>query len=260
VLFNGYDDCHCYLPLLICGTVDDGPQHLVGVVLRAGTAPPTQEATGFLQDLVTALRERYPAVEIIVRGDSGYGVPEMINACRALTVRFCFGNGKNAVLLRLAEPAQARGWAAEAVREAHGKRPRPCRVFGEVTYRAREWAQAERTVVKWETTLGSPNPRFVITDLAAARGWTPYKVQRFYSARGDRENRIKEFKLEMAGDRLSCSSFLANQFRLLLHAAAYLLYQALQQTLQAAAPKHELARAQVGTLRSRFLNAYSSRK
>src|SRR5262249_8166124 len=99
VLFNGYYDCHCYLPLLICGTVDDGPEHLVGVVLRGGTAAPTEEAVGFLEDLVPKIRKRYPAVEIIVRGDSGYGVPAMIEACQALDVRFCFGKAKNAALL-----------------------------------------------------------------------------------------------------------------------------------------------------------------
>jgi hypothetical protein len=253
VLFNGYYDCHCYLPLLICGTVDVGPQHLIGVVLRDGTAAPTEAATGFLQDLVTAIRERYPEVEIIVRGDSGYGVPVMITACRALSVRFCFGKAKNAALLRLAEPVQERGQRAEARRGEQGTRRRSCRVFGNVQYQAQEWQQAERVVVKWETTLGNPNPRFVVTDLAAAAGWTAHAVYRFYCARGDRENRIKEFKLEMAGDRLSCSTFLANQFRLLLHGAAYLLYQGLQQAIQAAAPAHELARAQVGTLRSRFL-------
>src|SRR5205823_1972365 len=75
----------------------------------------------------------------------------------------------------------------------------------------------------------------------------------FYCARGDRENRIKEFKLEMAGGRLSCMTFLANQFRLLLHAAAFVLYQALQEAIGEAAPEHELAKAQVGTLRSRFM-------
>jgi hypothetical protein len=177
----------------------------------------------------------------------------MIDACRALSVRFCFGKAKNPVLVRLAEPVQVRGQQAEARRQEQGCRQRSCRVFGAFTYQAEDWQQAERTVVKWECTRGTPNPRFVVTDLDAAQGWTPASVYRFYCARGDRENRIKEFKLDLAGDRLSCSTFLANQFRLVLHGAAYLLYQALQQALQAAAPTHELARAQVGTLRSRFL-------
>jgi hypothetical protein len=253
VLFNGYYDCHCYLPLVICGTVDAGPQRLIAVVLRDGTAPPTEEAVGFLHDLVTAIRDRYPVVEIIVRGDSGYGVPVMLAACRALKVRFCFGKAQNPVLRRRAEPTAARGEQAEAVRAEHRCRRRSCRVFGEFTYQAEDWPQAERTVVKWETTWGQPNPRFVVTDLAREAGWSAHQVYHFYCARGDRENRIKEFKLDMAGGRLSCQTFLANQCRLVLHGAAYVLYQALQETLREVAPAHALAHAQAGTLRSSLM-------
>jgi hypothetical protein len=256
VLFNGYYDGHCYLPLVICGTVDAGPQRLIGVVLRDGKAPATEEAVGFLQDLVTAIREHYPAVEILVRGDSAYGVPVMIEACRTLGVRFCFGKAKNAVLLRLAEPVAERGKRAEGLREARPvgtRRRRPCRVFGDVTYQAQAWKQAERVVVKWECTYGAANPRFVVTDLGGEPGWSAHQVYGFYCARGDRENRIKEFKLDLAGGRLSCQTFLANQFRLLLHGAAYVLYQALQEAVREIAPQDELARAQAGTLRSRFM-------
>jgi hypothetical protein len=177
----------------------------------------------------------------------------MIEACRALSVRFCFGKAQNAVLLRLAAGTLTRAAQAEAVRVEQGGRRRTCRVFADGTYRAGDWKQAERVVVKGELTYGRPNPRFVVTDLPLAAGWTPHRVYRFYCARGDRENRIKEFKHAMAGERLSCSSFLANQFRLLLHAAAYLLYQALQRAINRAAPQGELAHAQVETLRSRFM-------
>jgi hypothetical protein len=253
VLFNGYYDEHCYLPLVICGTVDDGPQRLIGVVLRGGTAAPTEEATGFLEDLVPLIREKHPEVEILVRGDSGYGVPVMITCCRQLNVRFCFGKARNAALLRLAAGAQARAEQAESLRAEHRKRRRALRVFDTFQYRAGDWQRAERVVVKWEITYGSDNPRFVVTDLTAEAGWQTHQVYRFYCARGDRENRIKEFKLDMAGGRLSCMTFLANQFRLLLHTAAFVLYQVVQEALAAAAPKHELARAQVGTLRSRFM-------
>jgi hypothetical protein len=177
----------------------------------------------------------------------------MIEACRRLNLRFCFGKGKNPVLLRLAEGARARAEQAETLRAERGERRRSCRVFADCEYRAGDWKQAERVVVKWESTYGSPNPRFFVTDLTTAAGWTPHAVHRFYCARGDRENRIKEFKLDMHGERLSCMGFLANQFRLLLHAAAYLLYQALQREVQRAAPTGELAQAQVETLRSRFM-------
>jgi len=113
--------------------------------------------------------------------------------------------------------------------------------------------RVDEVVALVDPTGTGPNPRFFVTDLATAAGWTPHAVHRFYCARGDRENRIKEFKLDMHGERLSCTSFLANQFRLLLHAAAYLLYQALQREVRRAAPEGELAHAQVETLRSRFM-------
>ena len=255
VLFNGYYDCYCYLPLLFCGTVDDGRQRLIGVVLRQGNAGPTEEAPGFLSDLVQRIRESYPQVEIIVRGDSGYGVPVMIEKCRELDVRFCFGKAQNAVLVREAAPVQARADRAEALRDAQtGRRRRTaCQAFDSFQYRAKGWKRAERVVAKAERLYGKANPRFVVTDLAATASWTPAPVYRFYCQRGDRENRIKEFKLDMDGQRLSCQTFLANQFRLILHSAAFLLYQLLQEQLQALAPEHELARAQVSTLRVRMM-------
>lgn len=253
VLFNGYYDEYCYLPLLVCGTVDNGPQRLIGVVLRDGKAAPTKEADGYLTDLSHAIREVYPQVEIIVRGDGGYGVPVVIEACRASNLRFCFGKPRNNVLLRKAKGAQARAERAEKLRVQQGYRSRSVRSFDNFQYRAEDWKQEERVVVKWEITDGHPNPRFFVTDLDPTKGWTAHRIHQFYCARGDRENRIKEFKLGMAGDRLSCSSFLANQFRLILHAAAYLLYQEIQGEIRAAEPRHELARAQVETLRSRFM-------
>jgi hypothetical protein len=252
VLFNGYYDGYCYLPLLICGTIDGGQQHLIGVVLRGGKAAPTQEALGFLEALVTRLRTRFPEVSIILRGDAGYGVEEMISGCRNAQVDFCFGKATNEVLRRQTEALRDRVGRAEAVRETHGKRQKSCRAFAEVDYQAKSWPRSERVVAKAEVTYGKPNPRFVVTSLAPAAGWSARQVYQFYCARGDRENRIKEFKLDMVGDRLSCSTFLANQFRLILHAAAFLLVQSLQAALQQVAGP-ELAQAQAVTVRVKLL-------
>jgi hypothetical protein len=253
VLFNGYYDGHCYLPLLFCGTVDGGQQHLIGVVLRGGKAPATQEALGFLEDLVDKLRLRFPQVPITVRGDAGYGVEEMLTGCRNLGVEFCFGKATNAVLHRQTQELRERVDRAEAVRDAQGKRQKSCRAFAEVAYQAKSWPRGERVVAKAEVTYGKPNPRFVVTSLTPAAGWSARRVYQFYCARGDRENRIKEFKLDMAGDRLSCSTFLANQFRLVLHAAAFMLVQALQAALRQVAPGQEIAQAQAVTLRVKLL-------
>jgi hypothetical protein len=253
VLFNGYYDCHCYLPLLICGTVDGGQQRLIGVVLRGGKAAATEEAMGFLEDLLPKLRKRCPEATIIVRADAGYGVREMIAGCRNEGVRFCFGKASNQVLLRKAQEVRARVDRAETLRQEKKTRPQACRAFANLEYQADGWARAERVVAKAEVTFGKPNPRFVVTDLSPDAGWTPHRVYQFYCERGDRENRIKEFKLDMAGDRLSCSTFLANQFRLILHAAAFLLVQTLQSSLRAVAPLHELVRAQAVTIRGKLL-------
>ena len=97
---------------------------------------------------------------------------------------------------------------------------------------AESWPRAERTIAKVEVTQGKLNPRFVVTDLAAADGFTPATVYAFYCQRGDApENRIKEFKVDLAADRLSCQDFRANQFRLILHVAAYMLIQTMQEAL-----------------------------
>ena len=253
VLFNGYYDCHCYLPMLICGTVDGGQQQLIGVVLRGGKAAPTEEAMGFLEDLVPKLRQRFPEARIIVRADAGYGVREMIAGCRKEGVSFCFGKASNAVLQRKAKEVRERVDRAEAYRQEQRKRKQSCRAFADLEYQAQGWEQAERVVAKAEVTFGKPNPRFVVTDLPATEGWTPHRVYAFYCQRGDRENRIKEFKLDMAGDRLSCSTFLANQFRLILHAAAFILVQTLQSALRAVTPLPEIARAQAVTVRVKLL-------
>lgn len=249
VLFNGYYDCHCYLPMLICGSVDGGQQRLIGVVLRGGKAAPTEEAMGFLEDLLPKIRQRFPKATVIVRGDAGYGVEEMITGCRDEKVHFCFGKASNAVLGRAVQEVRERVEQAEALREEKGTRKRSCRAFADLDYQAGSWPRAERVVAKAEVTFGKPNPRFVVTSLRPESGWSARTVYQFYCQRGDRENRIKEFKLDMAGDRLSCTSFLANQFRLILHAAAFILVQSIQSALEQVAPLDEIARAQAVTVR-----------
>ncbi len=244
VLFNGHYDCHCYLPLYLCGSVDGGRPFVLGALLRDGRAAPTRGAKWLLHRVVGAIRARYPNVEIVVRGDGGFGVPKVINTCRYLDARFCLGKPQNAALNRLSEPIQLRTAVEYSVTK------RPYREYGEFEYAAQSWKQKERTIVKSEVTQGKLNPRFVITDLEASAGFTPEKVYHFYCGRGDApENRIKEFKVDLAADRLSCQGFLANQFRLLLHVAAYMLIQTVQEGL-AGTP---LAEAQAGTLRVKLL-------
>jgi hypothetical protein len=244
VLFNGHYDCHCYLPLYLCGTVDSGRPFVIGALLRPGRAAPTRGVKWLLHHVVPALRARYPDVVIIVRGDGGFGVPKVINTCRHLQVRFCLGKPQNAVLHRLSERVQMRAAVAYSVTK------RSERLYDEFAYAAGSWKQAERTIVKAEVTQGKLKPRFVVTDLQEPDGFTPAAVYQFYCGRGEApENRIKEFKVDLAADRLSCQQFLANQFRLVLHVAAYMLIQTLQEGLGGT----ELAAAQAGTLRVKLL-------
>ncbi len=244
VLFNGHYDCHCYLPLYLCGTIDGGRPFVIGALLRGGRAAPTRGVKAVLHHLVPAIRARYPDVTIIVRGDGAFGVPKVINTCRHLKVHFCLGKPQNAALNRLSEPLQLRTAVDYTV-------TRRCeRHYGEFEYAAQGWKQAERTIAKVEVTLGKLNPRFVVTDRAETDGFAPAPVYEFYCQRGDApENRIKEFKVDLAAGRLSCQQFRANQFRLILHAAAYMLIQTVQENLAGTA----LAAAQAGTVRMKLL-------
>jgi Transposase DDE domain group 1 len=260
VLFNGYYDSHCYLPLYLCGQADGGRQYVIGALLRDGGASPVEGARWMLKKAVAAVRQRHPDVEIIVRGDGGYGVPAMIECCRQLRVKFCFGKPQNARLLALAERTQLRAALGYTIRHRRdGAAAKSYRACSEFEYQAQTWKQAERVIAKAEVTEGAGgclklNPRFVVTNLEAKDGWTPKGVYHFYCQRGDApENRIKEFKDDLEADRLSCHRATANQFRLLLHTAAYMLYQTVQDALAAVAPETEWAQAQVGTIRAKLV-------
>jgi len=143
-LFNGHYDCYCYLPLYLCGSIDGGPAHVIGALLRHGLAPATQGACFLIRQVVRALRERYPEVAILVRGDGSFGVPEMIEGCRALEVDYCFGKPQNARLHEKSERYQLQAAVGYSVTK------RPYRVYGEFEYQADSWKQAERTIVKAE--------------------------------------------------------------------------------------------------------------
>ncbi|MGH9024102.1 MAG: IS1380 family transposase, partial [Acidimicrobiia bacterium] len=239
-LFSGHYDTYCLLPLYLCGSIDGSRPYVIGALLRHGRSSPVKGARLVLQEVVQALRERFPAVKILVRGDGGFGVPKMIRLCRRLEVNFLFGKPQNTRLHAHSEREQLQAAVAYSVMK------RSHRVFGEFRYQAKSWQQAERMIVKAEVTQGKLNPRFVVTDLLAEDGWTPQAVYGLYCERGDApENRIKEFKVDLAADRLSCHTAVANQFRLLLHVAAYILIQTLQDGLASTG----LAGAQAGTLR-----------
>jgi hypothetical protein len=239
-LYHGHYDAHCYLPLYLCGRVDGSRPYVIGALLRSGRAAATLGAPWLLKQVVAAIRARFPHVKILVRGDGAFGVPGMIATCRRLEVHFLFGKPPNDRLHALSVSEQLRAAVEYSVTK------QPHRVYGEFLYAAGSWPREERTIVKAEVTQGKLNPRFVVTDLSAEDGWTPQAVYGLYCERGDApENRIKEFKIDLGADRLSCPEFGANQCRLLLHVAAFMLIQTLQDGLAGTAQSG----AQAGTLR-----------
>lgn len=245
--FNRYYDAHCYLPLHLYVTGPDKKQRLLGSLLRPGNASYRLGLLGMLRRAVKLLHARFPGLRILVRADAGFGYADVMGFCEKHDLRYLLGLTSNKRLAVLSTPVQMRA----AVR--HGRHgfdgwtgPEDgCRLLDEFGYKADTWPHKRRVVVKVEVTQGKLNPRYVVTDL---RG-TPEKVYDFYCERGDRENRIKELKLDLGSGRTSCHRFAANQARLLLHTGACILWQ----TVQEAASGTRWSTAQIGTLRLRLL-------
>ncbi|MHB1456620.1 MAG: IS1380 family transposase [Armatimonadota bacterium] len=238
--FNKFYDSHCYLPLLFFVTGDDGRQRLVSALLRPGNAGSAKGLRPVLRMIVRVLRRRLPNTQIILRGDSGFGIANVIRWCHRLDIDYVLALSGNNVLHRLSIPVQMDA-AIKYAWEGDG-----CREFGEFSYAANTWERKERVIVKAEITRRELNPRFVVTSMS---NLTPEELYDFYCLRGDRENRIKEFKIDLSSGRTSCHRFYANQFRLLLHTAASVLMSALQASLEGT----KWASAQVETLRTRIL-------
>jgi hypothetical protein len=244
--FNGHYDAWCYLPLLAFVTFnDEREQYLCAALLRPGNAPATRGALGVLRRLVPFVRTAFPQARLRVRLDGGYACPEVFAFLEDERIDYVVAMGKNAVLARAAEAAMI------DVRARHAMSGQTEHQYLETSYQAKTWPQPRRVIIKAEIVQHpgrSPrdNPRFVVTNLRQTPEWLYTQV---YCARGDIENRIKELHHDLAIGRTSCSRFWANQLRVLLTAAAYVLMQELR--LRAA--RTSCARAQMGTLRLRLL-------
>ena len=244
--YNHHYQNHCYLPLFIF----EGTSHaLVTAYLRPGTRPPGAENAMILVRLLSYLRRHWPHTHMLVRGDSHFATPEVIDVITSYRwTDFVFGLAGNAVLLRQAAPTlqEARRLYHQrvALAQAHGQPPPPSsRLYDEFVYAAGAWAQPWRVIRKAEVMRAGDNPRFVVTSLEAP---TPQRLyEDLYCARGNCENDIKAVKNALHSDRTSATSFLANAMRLLLACAAYVLHHALRTpTLQHTA----LAQAQPSTV------------
>ena len=245
--FNGHYDNWCYLPLLAFVTFDDeAEQYLCAAVLRPGNAPATRGALPVLARMLEVLRLAFPGARFLVRLDGGFATPVLLDFLDAQSrLDYVVAMAENAVLTRAAAAAMTHARTASAVsgETAH--------VYTEVRYAAGTWSRDRRVVIKAEVVrlagrAPRDNARFVITTLTR----TPrFVYEQVYCARGDVENRIKELHDGLHLGRTSCMRFWANQLRVHLTAAAYVLMQELR--LQAAGTA--CARAQVTRLRERLL-------
>lgn len=234
--FHGYYDGYCFLPLYVFAG-----DRLLAAYLRPSNIDPSKHTRAILKLLVERLRTAWPAVKIIIRGDSGFCRWRLMRWCDRHHVGYILGLARNQVLEKMAEPFML---AAEAAfDQTHEKQ----RHFHEITYAAGTWDKQRRVIVKAERLLEGPNVRFIVTNLD---GEPQHLYDDVYCQRGEMENRIKEQQFGLFADRTSCHDFLANQFRVLLSAAAYVLIEHLRRTTLAGT---ELQEAQVSTIRLKLL-------
>jgi Transposase DDE domain group 1 len=226
--YHGYFRQHMDHPLLV---FDGDTDQLITAVLRPGNAHPSRGAVAVLTRLIRLIRQRWPGVTIELRADSGCAVPAVYDYCEAAGLTYTIGLVPNPRLEALAAPL-----LAEAQRQ-HAETGQKVRLAGEASYQAASWPQPRRVVSKAEALAQGPNTRFVVTK----RADPPLVLYNWYVDRGEPEGWIKDLKRACAADRLSDHRCWANQFRLLLHAAAYWLLDTLRRWLvQRGVPRQQL--------------------
>lgn len=237
--FNAYYGDYCYLPLYIfCG------DHPLGALLRPSDADPAAGSLAPLQRIVARLRQAWPQVEIVLRGDSGFCREYLMRWCEDNGVHYLFGMAKNSRLLKiLAKEMHEAKLLHEQTREA-------ARVFKDFTYRTKQsWSRERRVVGKAEHLDQKANPRFVVTSLPTEAFAARTLYEQEYCARGDMENRIKEQQLSLFADDLCCETMRANQVRLYFSTVAYVVIRALRQF---GLKDTEMAKAQCNTIREKL--------
>jgi Transposase DDE domain group 1 len=235
--YHGYYRQHVLHPLLV---FDGETGQLITAVLRPGNSHGSAGVVAVLKQVVRRLRERWPQVRIELRMDSAGAVPAIYDWCEQEGIPYTIGLITNPRLTALAAPL-----VAEAQRQRAAAGAEKVRLFGETHYQAESWEQPRRVIIKAEALPKGPNTRFVVT----TRPDPPAALYTWYAARGEGENWIKDLKAACFAERLSDHRFWANQFRLLLHAAAYWLLDTLRRWLH----QMRVARMQLDTLRLRLL-------
>jgi hypothetical protein len=234
--FHGYYDSYCYLPLYVfCG------QQLLCAYLRPSRIDGAKHAAAILKLLVKRLRQQWPEVRIVFRGDSGFCRQRIINYCERADVHYIVGLARNPRLQRITEFLEL------AMKDEFKLTGLKQREIGEFTYAAQSWAAERRVITRLEYGEDGNNPRYVVTNLT---GDAAELYDDLYCQRGEAENRIKEAQVGLFATRTSCQQFQSNQLRMLLAALAYVLIERLRAlALQGTA----LATAQVDTLRIKLL-------
>ncbi|GAC1530383.1 MAG: IS1380 family transposase [Chloroflexota bacterium] len=237
VAYHGFYDQYMYHPLLL---FDGDTGQLITAVLRPGTVHASRGALAVLKRVVRLIRRRWPEVTIEVRADSGFAVPALYEYLETARISYTIGLVSNGRLQAMAGPL------AEEATQQRSETGETVRLFAEGQYQAGSWERERRVVYKAEALAKGLNLRFVVT----TRDDAPEEVYHWYTRRGDHpELCIKDLKEGCFADRLSCHSFWANQFRLLLYAAAYWLLDTIRRWLARLREPH----LQLSTLRLRLI-------
>jgi len=234
--FHGYYGHYCYLPLYaFCG------EFLLCARLRPSNIDASAGTVEELERIVTQLRQAWPELKILVRGDSGFCREPIMAWCEENDVNYVFGIAQNARLLRRI------GGSLKRMAKLHEQTCEPVREFRDFRYRTEDsWSRARRVVAKAEHLPKGANPRFIVTSLTPEEIDAQTLYETVYCARGDMENRIKEQQLFLFADRTSTATMRANQIRLYFSSVAYVLMHALRRIGLHAT---EFARAQCNTIR-----------
>lgn len=234
--FHGYYDEYCYLPLYIfCG------DHPLLALLRPANLDTATGLVKHLARIVAHIRAHWPGVQIVVRGDSGFCREHVMRWCEEQGVDYLFGLAKNSRLLRIL------GKEMYEAKEQFVQTGQAARVFKDFQYRThKSWSRSRRVVAKAEHLDKGANPRFVVTSLSAEGFDNKTLYEQEYCGRGNMENRIKEKKLFLFADRVSCATMRANQVRLCLATVGYIVMRALRQF---GLHDTEMAEAQCDTMR-----------
>jgi hypothetical protein len=240
LFFHGYYGYYCYLPLYIfCG------DHLLCARLRPSNIDASKGSVDELERIIKQIRERWPDVKIIIRGDSGFCRDEIMSWCEANAVHYVFGLAKNKRLLKKMVNQR------EHVRRRYLRTGKSCRKFRHFTYRTlKSWSKKRRVVGKAEYLSKGYNPRFVVTSLSKTEYDSRTLYEELYCARGDMENRIKEQQLDMFSDRTSTAQMRANQLRLYFSSLAYIFLTAFRRI---ALKGTQFQKSQCGTIREKLL-------